>query len=456
MADKHTAAIWTAGGALIAAGGIFMAVTGFEPTEKPRSVWANTWFDLGFAFVILGLLVTVMGVGLHFRKEVESPNAPPTINPDDLAQSHALSSPVLIVSGKDNGDGPGFHYESRNENGRIIIMPRDRYLDLLHSGGRITPVNAFVSPWRHTFKWPTLDIKLVNNGNNTLVFHEVTLMVKESRPDTRAVPLMRGIGDCMRVPLFNVGWGPMIDISLRFKLAPAEDADPVTPEFELRVDDIETLRQKGSLARFFADSGVDVEMLERLQIRGRDQNWYYVSPASGIGEQTPANEVDLSLLAGFNRISEQEHDKLRNRALGHFTNGDAVMRGTLEFSQNDANGLQTRQVNPFVATVEFGGPRRGAPLPPSWAYNVKLKSEGRHYTISKPISQTLKSGESDRFLLSLSADRSSFHEFSIKLVYNDNATLTSKPISLELFVSTLDARSVAKESSEIEHIGADR
>jgi hypothetical protein len=456
MADKHTAAIWTGGCALIATGGIFMAVTGFEPTKEPGSVWANTWFDLGFSFVILGLLVTVIGVVLHFRKEVEPVNVPRTVNPDDLAQNQAPANPVMIVSGKDDGDGPGFYYESRNEDGRIVIAPRDRYLDLLRSGGQITPVNAFSSPWRHTFKWPTLDIKLVNNGDNTLIFHEVAIIVKESRLDARPVPLIRGMGDGMRVPLFNVGWGPMIDTTLRFRLAPAEDADPVTPEFELKVDDIETLRQKGSLTRFFEDSGVDVEMLERLQIRGRYQNWYYVSPASGIGEPAPANDVLASLLGPFNRISEQEYDKLRLRALGRFMNGDAVMRGTLEFSQKEPNGLQSRQVTPFVARVEFGRPRRGAPLPPSWTYNVKLRSEGRDYKVIKPISQTLKSGESDRFLLSLSADRSSFHEFSIELVYNDGAMLTSKPVNLELFVSTLDARSIAKEGSDIEHIGVDQ
>lgn len=37
MADKHTAAFWAGGAALIAVGGIFMGVTGFEPTKKRGS-----------------------------------------------------------------------------------------------------------------------------------------------------------------------------------------------------------------------------------------------------------------------------------------------------------------------------------------------------------------------------------------------------------------------------------
>jgi hypothetical protein len=93
MADKHTAAIWTGGGALIAAGGIFMAVTGFEPTKKPATVWTNSWFDLGFAFVILGLLITGVGVALHFRKEAEPDTTPPVVNPDEFNPSLAPLPP---------------------------------------------------------------------------------------------------------------------------------------------------------------------------------------------------------------------------------------------------------------------------------------------------------------------------------------------------------------------------
>ena len=105
MADRHAAALWTAGGALISVGGIFMAVTGFEPTKKPSIVWANSWFDLGFAFVVLGALAVAAGVVAHFRREVQpgrplpavnaaaGPAAatPPAVNPDEFKPYHAES-----------------------------------------------------------------------------------------------------------------------------------------------------------------------------------------------------------------------------------------------------------------------------------------------------------------------------------------------------------------------------
>ncbi len=70
---------------MIAGGGIFMTVTGMEPTKTPGTVFANSWFDLGFAFVILGLLVTGIGVVLHFRREVQPRSAPPAVSAADGA-----------------------------------------------------------------------------------------------------------------------------------------------------------------------------------------------------------------------------------------------------------------------------------------------------------------------------------------------------------------------------------
>jgi hypothetical protein len=57
-----------AGAVMVTAGGVFMAVTGFEPSKFPRSVWANAWFDLGFGFLIAGLLIVALGLYIHFRK----------------------------------------------------------------------------------------------------------------------------------------------------------------------------------------------------------------------------------------------------------------------------------------------------------------------------------------------------------------------------------------------------
>ena len=85
MADKHSGTLLGAGTALIAVGGIFMAVTGFEPTKTPGTVWANTWLVLGFAVVVLGTLIVAVGVVLHFRREVPGRLAPEAVPPPAVA-----------------------------------------------------------------------------------------------------------------------------------------------------------------------------------------------------------------------------------------------------------------------------------------------------------------------------------------------------------------------------------
>lgn len=360
--------------------------------------------------------------------------------------------PTLIVSAiGDDWHHDQLHYETHYEGGRTIIEPRDPYLDLVHQGGELTPLaprSFWGTPWGNSFQWPTLDVKLVNNTDQTLFFHEAVFCVAESRPDLRPIPLIGAESHEMNIPLRNVGWGPMIDGMLRFRLARSNDENTVTCEFEWHFDNPEMVRAEGSLTSFFADVGVDVEMLKRLQWVGNDGDWYYLAATSGLGETIPADGGGYApLFAGdyYHRLKKSEYEALLKRALGPFPGEPSepfkvLIRGTLEYTQNDVDGSQTRHVNPFRSYVSFEQPPEGALMPPSWTYQVRLRSEGHGYTVSTPISQAVAAGEADRFLFRIAADRSSLHDFSLKLVYNDDVTLASDPISLELFVSNMEAK----------------
>ena len=84
-------------------------------------------------------------------------------------------------------------------------------------------------------------------------------------------------------------------------------------------------------------------------------------------------------------------------------------------------------------------------MPPSFSYNVIFHVEGQDYEIQVPISHSLELKSVDRFLLRIAAKKSSVHKFRLALRYNNAQEVVSRPISLNLFLSRLDARYLKTE-----------
>jgi hypothetical protein len=103
VADKHSATLLGAGAIMVTAGGVFMAVTAAEPSKKPSSVWGNTWFDVGFGGLILGLLIAAVGIYHHFRSERKKQDVPaarkdPKISRRRLALGLIGACAILITA----------------------------------------------------------------------------------------------------------------------------------------------------------------------------------------------------------------------------------------------------------------------------------------------------------------------------------------------------------------------
>lgn len=109
------------------------------------------------------------------------------------------------------------------------------------------------------------------------------------------------------------------------------------------------------------------------------------------------------------------------------------MKGELKYRQFEVDGSITAVSNSIAVPVYLGTPGSGAPAPPTYDYSVALRPAGERYSVTVPISQALAAGETDRFLFTMGADKSSFHEFSLLLRYNGREELRSGPISLEIF-----------------------
>ncbi|MCW3816306.1 hypothetical protein ONA91_17825 [Micromonospora sp. DR5-3] len=341
--------------------------------------------------------------------------------------AESAAAPTLIVSGIEDqtvnpdDDAVSLRYKVRHDDARLLIEPQIPYISRVRDGGELTPLDYWHSPWEGSFHWPILDIKIVNNSNRTVLCHQAVFHVRESRPDLRPIPVLRGVTYGTFFTLLNLGWGPMTNCSLHFQLRPPSDPTDgkgFETYFEVPAGGHATV----PLEEQFLAVGVDVPLLTELNRRG----------------------------GGYGRY-DAEYETLRRRALGPFPRGWVELIGTLQYDQIEIDGSSVRRANPIRSLISLNDPLAGAPLPPSHEYLVQLRSDGQNYSETVQVSHSLAPGESDRFLINIAADRSSIHELSLQLRYNDDGMVASGPINLALFRSTADqmpARPVDRELSD--------
>jgi nucleoside phosphorylase len=280
-------------------------------------------------------------------------------------------------------------YRSELRDGELVISPHLRYLSSLESGGPISEDKGF-DPSHLPF--PALDVKLVNNTRDSVLFTDALLMVDESRLDPYPVPSIESAG-CLRtmaLTLTNIGWGPFTTCRLHFNIQRPRDEPDFTQPF-----------------RFTADVTDNV------------------------------NKDDYIDLSPF-------FSQLSVLAVDPYSTGTAQAVGEIEYSGLDVSGrLVSRRVK-FSASVNITAQpcHVGASLPPTRDYTALLEPDKKDYVVRVPISQSLSPGGFDRFTIHIAALKSSAHRLRLVLVYNNQRKLTSQPITLNLFFPTSSARSL--------------
>jgi DNA-binding winged helix-turn-helix (wHTH) protein len=413
--------------------------------------------------------------GLEVKTVQDSPLAPQNVSDTKTSlPTLILSSYVPTEELRDKSVRDSSHnvrgskdcrliYRDQSEKGYLRIEPNDPYLDLVRNSGDIRSVNYWHSPWRNTFAFPTLDIKLVNNTDKTLFFHEIIIRVRRSKLDPRPIPIISGPG-YMTLPLDNIGWGPMENAVLRFSILTngelaVHEANPTELSqypFELRLGDVETGSDSLSLDHFFETVGIDVDTLRTLwrQLSNNEVHFdeeYFTKCLDSL-EPSMRSELEEDLLdlkidsTNTKRMHWSEYQILEKQCLGPFSDRRAFIVGELEYGQTDPEGNKSHQIHKVTAPIWLTEPMDGAPMAPSYSYQICLEVEAEEYTRKVPISHVLKRGETDRVLLVIAAERSSIHEFDLTLRYNEIEQLKSTPVVLELFLSRLDAVYVEDKS----------
>ena len=82
---------------MVTAGAAFMAVTALEPSKNSKSIWANSWFDTGFACLIVGLVLAALGVYLNYHRQKPTSTAVTRAEPvTEFARLGPRIPPLLV------------------------------------------------------------------------------------------------------------------------------------------------------------------------------------------------------------------------------------------------------------------------------------------------------------------------------------------------------------------------
>ncbi|MGA2060113.1 MAG: hypothetical protein ABSG67_06500 [Thermoguttaceae bacterium] len=321
-------------------------------------------------------------------------------------------------------------YSIDKKNNKTMIYPVMGYLSSLEAGGPIKPIDFSWAPFLWDF--PEIDIKIVNNSNAAIFVSEAVFKIKQSRLDPK--PILVIISDSLRynslhLCIFNDGWGPAKHTNIFFRLIPLVDKQEPIPDYTspypytISLEDINDSLNV-NISSFFKKEGVNFNGLSSLQ---------NVKEVDSRGNH---NLIVINPDGSEKTLTYEQYEKEFHSYFGKFEIGGALACGEISYESKSVDG--TNQYHKFkFATVVwiYDENLKGLPKPPSYQYKTQFEVEGHDYDRRVNVSQEIKPGETDRFSINIGVDKSSFHKFSLQLVYNGSQCIEFDDIELTEFIS---------------------
>ena len=281
-----------------------------------------------------------------------------------------------------------------------------------------------------------IDIKMVNNTDEAIFVTDAVIEVAQSRPNTD--PLMVSIqndGIVGYLSFLNDGWGEPDSVTAQARIA-GEGGDYINLPFETRPDSlIDATVYNFDIGPVLSGLGIDPAAFSAVRA-AYDAETDTVDMWRDIQIACLRKQGDLTGIAEFlEMISGEPVDPadITDEQLGSIPYSCAVeLEGTLNASWTQ-DGINQSQGYDFVLSVMVTPPDGlgAAGFQPTGAYDFKLRTEGENYTINVPISQPVSPAGFDRFVLWLGADKSSNHDLTIKLRFNEDGEIASKPVRVK-------------------------
>lgn len=297
------------------------------------------------------------------------------------------------------------YYVSEKEGDTFRIIPRMQYWeDVLLMGRPMRPLWY----WWDAFDWdfPNLDIKVQNNTCETLYLTDIVFEVHKSIPNPAPIIYMKAHNlfstNPRHLDFRNDGWGEIRDLTLRINCSPSHNDNFETFDLEKHFEELGNLDITSMLQNL---TGIDFYSFDQEQKELLNQPGYY--------------------------LTEDEYERmfkdLMIKWFGKYSSGMAYVNGIIEFNSdtiNEKNHHYSLLFSSPVYLFEYSMP--ALPAPPTYQYDIELSTEGKNYNVTKPISQVIKPGETDRFSIKIHAQKSSYHIIDIYM-----KSISNKKISLK-------------------------
>ena len=319
-----------------------------------------------------------------------------------------------------------FHYKETNEDGYTVIRPYGEYVSDYYLNDSITIKDEgflILGEDKYTNEHhPVLDVTLVNNSESTILVNELLIDVEESFLDKNPFVIFYESGG--EISIVDRGWQPWKNAKFRFSLLPENQPFDGGYKFERTLYPTEE-GMSIDMYDYFVQSGIDFSKICSSSLvfdRGKGK----IPELGGYGDSAAIDTlknllypVELKVEKYFDEMGEEEYNVYIDPYL--------VLHGELIF--DNKYRFKVGGTARFITSEGWGAPY----LECSRLVDVKLRTEGKNYTIKYPVSRYLKKGDVDRIAIQLDADKTSYHKFRVRLHNVNQIDIKTDPIDLLIF-----------------------
>ena len=393
--------------------------------------------NMKYFFIFLLCIFLFSFISCNSKKNSKTLNASviPDVGMSDTLQEAIQVDLPISVNLKHTGDAKslgedyGKYKIIKETENAISIDIEEEYYSLYTSGKRFNAeLCAFYDGGFPFVENLTLELDIVNNSDHTLDISQLDVVVDES-----SIDLLPVIHICTTqtksnsITFVNDSWFNWKGMTFSYSLLrDGEKFDgkykksKYIPYFEdeLTIDLLPDMKEMGyNLDRLIQAIKMYDQKREKGNIKKNYNPWitedgdaylkFIMSP------DDPEFQAINNMFKPFSlkeSVFEDEYE------------GQATLYGTLKFDNSNHKF-------DFIATVSlsFAGDL-GAPSPENDSFDVKLRPEGKNYTIKFPYTTVIKPYGTEVVTLTLFVPKSSNHKFSIEAKNNNNLIIRSKDI----------------------------